>query len=373
MIATRQWNGSQTLGRHGPIGCVALEITQRCNLDCTLCYLSESSEAVKDLPIDAVFRRIDLIAETYGPGTNVQITGGDPTLRDRRELIAICRRLATRGLKPALFTNGIRAERALLAELAAAGLVDVAFHVDMTQRRPGYRSEAALNELRREYIERARGLGIAVVFNTSVFAGNLAEVPDLARFFAAHAEIVGLASFQPHAAVGRGVEDAPSGTVTADAVVAAIEAGLGCRLPVGAIQPGHARCNRYGVVLLAGGQAVPIVEGSRFAASMIAASAAMDPDRRDPARALRDILAWACRHPLLWPGMAAWGLGRLWALRRGLWRGRFRVRKLTVFVHDFMDSCRLERDRLEACAFTVATESGMVPMCLHNARRDAFI
>lgn len=373
MKATGQWNEFQTLGRHGPIGCVALEITQRCNLDCTLCYLSESSEAVKDLPLEAVFRRIDLIAETYGRGTNVQITGSDPTLRDRRELIAICRRLVARGLKPALFTNGIRADRALLTELAAAGLVDVAFHVDMTQQRPGYRSEAALNDVRKDYIERARGLGIAVVFNTSVFAGNLDDVPGLARFFAEHADVVGLASFQPHALVGRGVEDGPSDTIGADAVVAAIEAGLGCRLPVGAVQPGHARCNRYGGVLVAGGQAVPVVESPRFAASMIATSRMLDPDRRDPARALREIVVWAARHPWLWPRIAAWGVGRLWALRRGVWPGRFRVRKLTFFVHDFMDACRLEHDRLEACAFTVATENGMVPMCLHNARRDAFI
>ncbi len=33
MAATGQWHDSQLLGRRGPIGCVALEITQRCNLD----------------------------------------------------------------------------------------------------------------------------------------------------------------------------------------------------------------------------------------------------------------------------------------------------------------------------------------------------
>ena len=373
MKRTGQWHDSQTLGRHGPVGCVALEITQRCNLDCTLCYLSESSEAVKDLPIEAVFRRIELIAETYGLGTNVQITGGEPTLRNRRELIAICRRLVERGLKPALFTNGIRADRAFLAELAAAGLVDVAFHVDMTQQRPGYHDEAALNALRKTYIERARGLGLAVVFNTTVIAGTLHEVPALARFFADHADVVGLASFQPHASVGRGVEVGPSDAIGADAVVAAIEAGIGCRLPIGTVQTGHARCNRYGIVLVAGGRAVPIVEEPRFAAAMIAETTAFDPDRRDSVRALREIAVWVSRRPRLWPGIAAWAVGRLWALRGGLWPGRFRVCKLSFFVHDFMDACRLERDRLSACAFTVATESGLVPMCLHNARRDEFI
>ncbi|MFM9967801.1 MAG: radical SAM protein, partial [Burkholderiales bacterium] len=73
------WNDAQHLGRRFAIGCVALEITQRCNLDCTLCYLSESSEALKDLPIEEIYRRIDMIRSQYGPGTDVQITGGEPT------------------------------------------------------------------------------------------------------------------------------------------------------------------------------------------------------------------------------------------------------------------------------------------------------
>src|ERR1700738_359837 len=77
---------NQVLGRRNAIGCVALEITQRCNLDCTLCYLSESSERVKDIPLAEVFRRLDGILERFGAPTAVQITGGDPTLRKREEL-----------------------------------------------------------------------------------------------------------------------------------------------------------------------------------------------------------------------------------------------------------------------------------------------
>src|SRR6266496_2901764 len=102
---------NQVLGRRSTIGCVALEITQRCNLDCTLCYLSESSESVKDLPLEVLEHRIDRIRETYGPGVGVQVTGGDPTLRRRSELVQIVRRIAQRDLRPSLLTNGIRATR----------------------------------------------------------------------------------------------------------------------------------------------------------------------------------------------------------------------------------------------------------------------
>src|SRR6266852_7008279 len=141
------WSANQQMGRRWAVACVALEITQRCNLDCTLCYLSETSEAVLDLPLEEVYRRIDMIHALYGPLTEVQVTGGDPTLRKRAELVEIVRRIRARGMRPSLFTNGIRATRDLLTELGAAGLVDVAFHVDTTQQRKGYDSESDLNQI----------------------------------------------------------------------------------------------------------------------------------------------------------------------------------------------------------------------------------
>lgn len=177
------WNPQQQMGRRFAMGCVALEITQRCNLDCTLCYLSDSAEAIKDLPLDEVFRRIDMIRAQYGADSDIQITGGDPTLRRREELVAIVRRCCEVGLRPSLFTNGILASRDLLRELSAAGLIDVAFHVDMTQQRKGYGSEAQLNAIRRDYIERTRGLPLSVFFNTTVFSGNFHEIPEVVAFF----------------------------------------------------------------------------------------------------------------------------------------------------------------------------------------------
>ncbi|MDE2468563.1 MAG: radical SAM protein, partial [Bradyrhizobium sp.] len=177
MTETGQWDAAQSMGRRWPIGCVALEITQRCNLDCGACYLSEHSEAVRDLPLEEVYRRIDMIRDTYGSDVDVQVTGGDPTLRKQDELVAIVRRLREVGMRPTLFTNGIRATRDLLVRLVEAGLVDVAFHVDLTQGRRGYQTEGDLNELRRTYIERARGLPLSVFFNTTVFDGNFDQIP----------------------------------------------------------------------------------------------------------------------------------------------------------------------------------------------------
>src|SRR5262249_60099981 len=106
---------NQVLGRRSTIGCVALEITQRCNLDCTLCYLSESSESVHDAPLDVIFRRVDRIVELYGPGVGVQVTGGDPTLRKRGEVGGIAPRILERRLGAFFFPHGSLGTRGLLA------------------------------------------------------------------------------------------------------------------------------------------------------------------------------------------------------------------------------------------------------------------
>jgi hypothetical protein len=373
MVATGQWHPGQAMGRRWPIGCVALEITQRCNLDCALCYLSESAEAVHDVPLAEVFRRIDVIRAHYGAGMEVQVTGGDPTLRRRDELVAIVRRLRERDLRPSLFTNGIRATRDLLAELAAAGLYDVAFHVDMTQGRRGYRSEADLNSLRRDYIERARGLGLMVIFNTTVFAGNLHELPALASFFLQMSDVVGFASFQLQADTGRGVLRERSAAVTMTVVAAAIQTGIGTELSFGFPATGHARCNAYALALVVNGRAYDVCDHSRFLAYAFAASTDVQVVRNDWRRTLRAFLAWALRHPtILLPG-AVWAAGKLWQMRRDLVAAHGRVRKLSFFIHDFMDADRLEPERIEACAFMVATAEGMLPMCLMNVKRDAVI
>ncbi|MEA2779520.1 MAG: 7,8-dihydro-6-hydroxymethylpterin dimethyltransferase [Rhodospirillaceae bacterium] len=373
MIATGQWNGAQAMGRRWAIGCVALEITQRCNLDCSLCYLSENAEAIRDVPLPELFRRIDEIRSIYGPKTDIQVTGGDPTLRRRDELVAIVRRIRDRGMRPALFTNGIRASRDLLSELAQAGLVDVAFHVDMTQGRRGYCSEVELNVLRRDYIEQARGLRLAVIFNTTVFAGNFAEIPGVAAFLTAHSDIVAFASFQLQADTGRGTERERASCITSDSVAEAICRGIGSRLSFGFPAAGHVRCNQYAMALVCNGRAYDFYDDRDFVTLALEATAGLQFERRSRRRAVVSSLAWALRHPQFIAPASRWLARKLWRMRYDLIAARGRINKISFFIHNFMDACRLERDRIDGCAFMVASADGPLSMCLHNARRDEFL
>jgi hypothetical protein len=366
------WSSAQQMGSRWPIGCVALEITQRCNLDCTLCYLSENSEAVRDIPLQEVLRRVDLIHSHYGANTDVQVTGGDPTLRERGELLAIVRRIRERGMRPTLMTNGRRATRELLQALAAAGLMDVAFHVDTTQQLKGYRSETELNALRAAYLDRCRGLPLSVMFNTTVHEGNFGEIPELVRFFRAQAGRVRTASFQPQAQTGRGVHEKKI-EITLDAVAAQIEKGAGTAINFASSLVGHPRCSRYGLCLEAGGRLYDALDDAQFIARLQPATAHLVLDRGERRQAAQKFLAWLAVHPRHWAGALGWVAVKAWQMRAGLAAARGEIRSLSFVIHGFMDAGALERERIDACVFKTMTAQGPVSICLHNARRDSFI
>ncbi|MEM7090052.1 MAG: radical SAM protein [Pseudomonadota bacterium] len=362
-----QLGPGQTAGRFYPIACVALEVTQRCNLDCTLCYLSDRAEMTFDPPLSVLFARIATIRDHYGTGVSVQLSGGDPTLRKVEDLEALCREIRRLGMRSCLMTNGIRASREFLTRLAAAGLDDVAFHVDMTQERAGFDSEADLNVVRKTYIENARGLGLRILFNTTVFNGNFADLPALARFLRDCPEVA-FVSFQMQADTGRGVLRARPDQITQDSVARAVETGYGTALHFDTAAVGHSRCNRYASVITAGGRAVSLLSNRALVHRVIAALEAVD-DRKDAHIRIRPTLSRMLRrHPLLALRSLTHLASCVARLGSGLMRGP--VRRQAVFIHNFMAADALEEDRCASCVFMVATSDGPLSMCVHNAQRD---
>lgn len=367
-----QWAPWQMLGRRFPIACVALEITQRCNLDCTYCYLSESSEALKDIPLEEVFRRIDLIHAHYGDHTDVQVTGGDPTLRKRSELIAIVRYLKQKNLRSSLFTNGIKATRDLLEALCVEGLEDVAFHVDLTQERKGYGTEASLNEIRQEYIERARGLPLSVFFNTTIYPDNFHEVPDLVKFFVKNCDVVRMAAFQTGADSGRGtVRERVA--VNPETVQKQIEHGLGTTLDFAAAASGHASCNRYACALVINHNIYDLFSDPQLVQEILHETRDIAFARADKWKAIATMAHFIVRHPKLLAGFIKSAGGVAWKARKDLVQAGGRIGKMSFHIHNFMDAAELDRERCEACSFMVMTPEGPMSMCVHNAKRDTYL
>ncbi len=368
-----QWHAGQVAGRRYPIGCVSLEVTQRCNLDCSACYLSEDAELLRDPPLEELLRRIADLRARYGPDTDVQISGGEPTLRKRHELRAIVAAVKAAGMRSSLFTNGLLVTRELLAELAAAGLTDVAYHVDMTQQHRGYANEVELNALRERMVGCARGLPLQVMFNTTVNAANLHEIPAVVKFFARNADAVRFVAFQMQADTGRGDTGARGTGVDQDSLIAAIRAGTGVALDFDVLTAGHRACNRFAMAWVVGERMHDALAERATVQRLMAASADLAIDRRSRAAAVRSLVAGFAARPKLWGPAAGWLACSLWRIKADLWATRGRLNKISFLIHNFMDARHLDRERLDACVFMAATPDGPLPMCEFNARRSEIL
>ena len=365
---------NQVLGRLHSIGCVAVEITQKCNLDCTLCYLSEHSQSVADIPIEEVFRRLDDVLHHYGPGTHVQITGGDPTLRKHKELVEIVRYANDLGLYTAMFTNGIGATRKLLKRLAEVGLRDVAFHVDTTQRRENGENELVLNNIRQEYLDRAKGLGLMVIFNTTVHKDNFHDIPDLVGFFRQHADQIGLVSFQLQADTGRGEWRERDIVINTQTVEAQIEKGSTSDLPWDVMQVGHSECHHYLPTAVVNNKVYPLVSSKKFIAEFMHDFQYASWDRhKSKKHIIGKFMLELLKKPKWWVRLPVFAVQHILNMSGDLFKSRGRVHQLTFFVQNFMDANELVQERVDACSFMVMTDQGPVSMCEHNANRDEYI
>ena len=115
---------------------ISWNLTYRCNLACEHCYLdagttplvaSENFADRSELGTDECFRVIDDIA-AFAPECLTILTGGEPLLR--RDILAIVRRAAERGLWVVVGTNGVSITENLASRLAEAGARGLSLSLD---------------------------------------------------------------------------------------------------------------------------------------------------------------------------------------------------------------------------------------------------
>lgn len=157
-----------------PIGWV--EITDTCNITCKGCYRTALAghKSLDDIKTEILF------LERWRNINNVHLAGGEPLIHP--DIVDIVRFIHERGLNPVIITNGQRMTKELLVGLRDAGLVEVSFHVDSGQDRPGWagRGDGDLNELRQQFADLVWDVGgVNCNFNMTVNPATLRHVPDV--------------------------------------------------------------------------------------------------------------------------------------------------------------------------------------------------
>ncbi|HWS83412.1 MAG TPA: radical SAM protein [Ktedonobacteraceae bacterium] len=92
-----------------PAGLAILEITERCNLTCPMCY-AYSSPSERDYSLEEIEKRLDQLIAVEGKGISLQLSGGEPSVRkDLDSIAAMVKRKGFAQLE--MVSNGIRLAR----------------------------------------------------------------------------------------------------------------------------------------------------------------------------------------------------------------------------------------------------------------------
>ena len=246
--------------------CTLLEITARCNMNCTFCFAEP--DGAQDPSLDTVKRWIDDLTE---PGkTLLQLSGGEPTVRDDLpEIVAYAKQVGCKYVQ--LNSNGLRLaeDEAFIKRLADAGLSFVFMQFDgvddavyeKLRRRP-------MLEVKKRAIEQCGRYGIGVTLVPVIVPGvNTEQIGDIIRFAIQRSPYVRGVHFQPVSYFGRIPElPADDDRYTLDELLEAVVSQSGGLIKEEQIAPSccdHPMCGFHGdFIVMPGDKLMPLTNYS---------------------------------------------------------------------------------------------------------------
>lgn len=192
---------------HQQHSCLSLiEITDRCNLECPICYAGSAPSRHEYRTLDHVQRMIDAVVRNEGEPDVVQISGGEPTTHP--DFFAILDRAKAAPIRHLMVnTNGVRiANDEEFAKRLAGYMPDFEVYLQFdsfeTASLLALRG-ADLRDVRSRALERLNRLGLSTTLVVTVKKGlNDGEMGRIIDFAVTQPAVRGV-TFQPVQAAGR--------------------------------------------------------------------------------------------------------------------------------------------------------------------------
>ena len=351
--------------------CVLLEVTQRCNLRCPVCFAAAGRDG-DDPSLADIDGWLDRLRE-HASQVNIQLSGGEPTLRD--DLPEIIRRVRQRGFDfVQVNTNGLRLARepGYAQTLAEAGL-DCAFLQFDGVSNAVYQHirGARLVDIKEQAIARCAEAGLAVVLVPTLMPGvNVGEIGAIIDFALARVPVVRAVHFQPVSYFGRyPAAPADSQRITLPEVMAEIERQTAGRIRVADFGPGASEnvfCSFVGKFEVdAAGQlrsTRPATTGC-CSTGTSGCGCGTPPDDEDGPRSRRIVARqWAARgRQDSGDPPAAGDLSSFDAFLAA------RGQSLSISGMAFQDAWNLDLERLRECFIhVVSPDRRVIPFCAYN-------
>ncbi|GFE59910.1 radical SAM protein [Geobacter sp. AOG2] len=193
--------------RHSTL--VEIELTQRCNLRCPVCFMAAEALQAAAQPgpdlaaLETMYRAI--MGKT-GPSTSIQLTGGEPTIRkDLPDIVRLGKRIGFEAIE--VNTNGVVIARnpELVTELLEAGISGIYMQFDglTSEVYDKIRGEDLL-QIKQQAIENCRKAGVQVVLAMTIIEGiNHDQLGAVLRFALQNRDVIAGVAYQPAFGSGR--------------------------------------------------------------------------------------------------------------------------------------------------------------------------
>jgi tetraether lipid synthase len=356
---------------------VLLEVTQRCDLRCPICFADAGGDPAPDPDLSVVESWYRRLLEAGGP-YNIQLSGGEPSLRDDLpQIITLGRSMGFSFFQ--LNTNGLRLARdpEYLHALVEAGLSTVFLQFDGTHD-PIYRKLRGRPLLERKLaaIEQCASQQVGVVLVPTIVPGvNSDNIGGILEFALRFTPSVRGVHFQPVSYFGRyplAPQDADRFTIPE--VMRAVEAQTQGKISITSFCPPgceNALCSFHGnYVVMPDGSLAPLTYHADALGSCCGPAANRQPeDAAIGAARARKFVArnWSAPPEKI---ILASGLPILDSTSLGEWDvflQRARTHTFCISGMAFQDAWNLDLERLkDCCIHNMHPDGRLIPFCAYN-------
>ena len=368
-----------------PASLAILEVTERCNLTCPMCY-AYSSPSERDYSLEEIETRLDQLIAVEGKGISLQISGGEPSVRkDLDRIAAMVKRKGFGQLE--MVSNGIRlAKEADFAEkLVAWGFTSVYLQFDSTRPEDIEKLRGEdLWEVREKAIAALERVKLPSTLAVALYDGlNTDQIQPIIDFAWQHPGTICAIAFQAATPFGR-FEVGDDNTRTDETneahtlkgqltprklrmpeILQLIEEQTGISqelfFPVG---EGSPLCNAFSLLKYTKAGYKPIAPNFTLQEFMEVMGPRPNMTLRMLTRGRAAVLPQIVTNiggslklmKTLWPHIGT---------DPSFWTSR---KTLTLFVKPFMDESDIDMSRVERCCFHNASPRGVMSFCALNAK-----
>jgi len=176
-----------------------MELTNKCNYNCPICFASANEINVKDFTINELNEYINKLNTRF-----ICLSGGEPTLLPN--LNNMIKNIKNKGLKTLLFTNGylLGKNRFLAQSLKRAGLFGVGIQFDAFNPNIHLRIRGNNDiNIKKKAIDNCVKNKLWTGLISMVLKQNLKEVKDILQYVKSEQPLINMIQFQPAVIAGR--------------------------------------------------------------------------------------------------------------------------------------------------------------------------